>query len=114
MYMQISATKCITRTLFPFRLLVRSAYHYVHGVVGVGELVGGELGRVDREEVIAVLAREMALETAFKAALFPDIQRDLLKIDEVHIIRIKPLYFIECNTGCMCIHCRGAKHLTRP
>ena len=53
------------------------------GVVGVGELVGGELGRVDREEVVVVLAREMGLETSFKPALFQDLQRDLLKIDEV-------------------------------
>ena len=49
----------------------------------MGELVGGELGRVNREEVVAVLAREMALQTTFKPALFPDIQADLLKIDEV-------------------------------
>ena len=49
----------------------------------MGELVGGDLGRVDREEVVAVLAREMGLETAFRPALFQDLQRDLLKIDEV-------------------------------
>lgn len=78
------------------RLLVRSAYHYVHGVVGVGELVGGELGRVDREELISVLTREMALETPLKAALFPDLQRDLLKIDEV----CRALFTSPCNTGC--------------
>lgn len=65
------------------RLLVRASNHYVHGVVGVGELVGGDLGRVEREDVVAVLGREMALETSFKPALFPDLQRDLLKIDEV-------------------------------
>lgn len=81
------------------RLLVRSAYHYVHGVVGVGELVGGELGRVDREELISVLTREMALETPLKAALFPDLQRDLLKIDEVHVCgTLTSLYMY--NTGC--------------
>ena len=51
--------------------------------MGVGELVGGELGRVDREEVVAILAREMALETSFKPALFQDLQRDLFKIDGV-------------------------------
>lgn len=74
------------------RLLVRSAYHYVHGVVGVGELVGGELGRVDREELISVLTREMALENALKPALFPDLQRDLLKIDEVCIYTCRILF----------------------
>ena len=51
--------------------------------MGVGELVGGELGRVDREEVVAVLAREMALETSLKPALIQDFQKDLRKIDEV-------------------------------
>ena len=57
----------------------------MHGVVGVGELVGGDLGRVEREEVVAGLAREMALESTFKEALFQDLQRDLLKIDEVSV-----------------------------
>ena len=62
---------------------MRSSNHSVHGVVGVGELAGGDLGRVEREEVVAVLGREMNMETPFKPALFQDLQRDLLKIDEV-------------------------------
>ena len=92
------------------RVLARSSNHYVTGVVGVGELVGGELGRVDREEVVAVLAREMALETSFKLTLFQDLQRDLLKIDEVrdrgslHELRAKHGLQILCvslNILCM-------------
>ena len=79
-------TRTHTHTHCPCRVLVRSAYYYVHGVVGVGELVGGELGRVEKDEVVAVLAREMALETPFISALFPDLQKDLLKIDEVKVM----------------------------
>ena len=70
---------------------MRSSNHYVHGVVGVGELVGGELGKVEREEVLAVLAREMGLETTFRPALFQDLQRDLVKIDEVSTRSLPPL-----------------------
>ena len=50
----------------------------------MGELVGGDLNRVDRNEVVAVLAREMGLQTNFKPAFFPDVQKELLRIDEVN------------------------------
>ena len=85
--------------MFILRFLVRSSNHYAHGVVGVGELVGGDLGRVDRDDIVAALAREMTLETPFKEALFQDLQRDLLKIDEVRgstLTTFPPLF-------CFCI-----------
>ena len=72
-----------THTHTHHRILVRSSDHYVHGVVGVGELVGGEMGRVEKEEMVVALGKEMGLQTCFKPALLPDIQRELLKIDEV-------------------------------
>lgn len=87
------------------RVLVRSSNHYVTGVVGVGELVGGELGRVEREEVVAVLAKEMGLETSFKPTLFQDLQRDLLKIDEVST---------DSQCAKHCLPCEYRTHSWRP
>lgn len=62
------------------RVLIRSSDHYLHGVVGAGQLGACEHSR---DEVVTAMARELGLASFFKPAQFPNIQQELLKIDEV-------------------------------
>ena len=62
------------------RILVRSSDHYLHGLLYASE-VGANMH--EREEVVSAIGKEMNLLTFFKIAQQPNIQEDLLKIDEV-------------------------------
>lgn len=65
-----------------FRILVRSSDHYLHGLLYASE-VGANMH--EREEVVSAIGKEMNLLTFFKIAQQPNIQEDLLKIDETFV-----------------------------
>ncbi len=62
------------------RLLVRSSEHYLHGVVASCALCGRASESV--QEVVKAVAKEMCVED-FKIAQLPDLEKELLRIDEV-------------------------------
>ena len=80
---------------FSCRILVRSSDHYLHGLISVGQL---DVTQLSREEVVSAIARAMNLHTSFKKASSPNIEQELLKIDEtfvknkhkVGLIQVKP------------------------
>ena len=59
---------------------MRSSDHYLHGLVSAPELGAS---RYDREEVVSAIGKEMNLLVYFKPATIPNLQEELLKIDEV-------------------------------
>lgn len=63
------------------RLLVRSSDHYLHVVVPSAPLCGNSTDSV--EEVVKAVAKEMCIED-FKPAQLTDLEKELLRIDEVH------------------------------
>ena len=75
------------RTLFTHththRILVRSSDHYLSGLLPASQLA--VTNALDVNEVVAAIGKEMNLLMPFKPAQFPDIQKELLKIDEVSV-----------------------------
>ena len=63
------------------RLLVRSSDHYLHGTLPASQL--GVTQLTSHEEVVSAVGKEMGLCKFFKQAQFPDLSKELLRIDEV-------------------------------
>lgn len=64
------------------RLLVRSSDHYLHVVVPSASLCGRNSDSV--EDVVTAISKEMSVED-FKPALLNNLEKELLRIDEVLI-----------------------------
>ena len=63
-------------------MLVRSSDHYLQVVIPVSKL---ETSQLSREEVINFIGRTMGLRTLFKQAHLPDIEQELLRVDETFV-----------------------------
>ncbi len=61
------------------RILLRSSDHYLHGLLSIST----DCKSVTVEDTVRALAKEVGLITAFKLAQYPDIENELLRIDEV-------------------------------
>lgn len=59
---------------------MRCSDHYLHGLVSSSSLCGRRSDSM--EEVVKAVAREMGVED-FKLAQLPDLEKELLRIDEV-------------------------------
>ena len=64
------------------RILLRSSDHYLHGLLSIT----ADCKTVTVEDTVRALAKEVGLMTAFKLATYPDIEKELLRIDEVRFV----------------------------
>ena len=62
--------------------MVRSSDHYLHGLISVGQL---DVTELSREEIVNAISRAMNLDTSFKSAILPNLEEELLKIDETFV-----------------------------
>ena len=62
--------------------MVRSSDHYLHGLIPVSQL---DVAELNRDEIVSAICRAMNLRTAFKTAVLPNLEQEILKIDETFI-----------------------------
>ena len=61
---------------------MRSSDHYLHGLIPVSQL---DVTELNKDEVVNAIGRAMNLRTAFKTAILPNLEQEILKIDETFI-----------------------------
>ncbi len=65
---------------FLYRILLRSSDHYLHGLLSVSADCSKT---VSIEATVRAIAKEVGLTAPFKLSLYPDTEKELLRIDEV-------------------------------